>query len=59
MDREEACTRLRAGWEVDPHLLELIEGDYDSPQRQRFIRGQQKPVDCLGLKALPDPGVSS
>ena len=59
MDREEACTRLRAGWEVDPHLLELIEGDYDSPQRQRFIRGQQKPVYCLGLKALPDPSVSS
>jgi len=59
MDREEACTRLRAGWEVDPHLLELIEGDYDSPQRQRFIRGQQKLVDRLGLKELPDPSVSS
>ena len=59
MDREEACTRLRAGWEVEPHLLELIEGDYDSPQRQRFIRGQQKLVDRLGLKELPDPSVSS
>lgn len=53
MDREEAYTRLRAGWEVDPHLLELIEGDYDSPQRKRFIRGHQKPVDCSGLKELP------
>ncbi len=59
MDREEACTRLRAGWEVEPHLLELIEGDYDSPQRKRFIRGQQKLVDRLGLKELPDPSVSS
>ena len=59
MDREEACTRLRAGWEVDPHLLELIEGDCDSPQRKRFIRGQQKLVDRLGLKELPDPSVSS
>jgi hypothetical protein len=59
MDREEACTRLRAGWEVEPHLLELIEGDCDSPQRKRFIRGQQKLVDRLGLKELPDPSVSS
>ena len=59
MDREEACTRLRAGWDVEPHLLELIEGDCDSPQRKRFIRGQQKLVDRLGLKELPDPSVSS
>lgn len=28
---EEADERLRSGWHVEPPLLELIEGDNDSP----------------------------
>ena len=32
----------RWGLFVEPPLLELIEGDYDSAQRKRFVRSQQK-----------------
>jgi len=42
MDIEEADERLAAGWHVEPPLLELIEGDYDSAQRKRFIRATEK-----------------
>ena len=35
MTHEEAEERLRSGWFVEPPLLELIEGDYDSAQRKR------------------------
>ena len=45
MTHEEAEERLRSGWHVEPPLLELIEGDYDSAQRKRFLRAAQK--DCL------------
>ena len=38
MTHEEAEERLRSGWHVEPPLLELIEGDYDSAQRKRFLR---------------------
>ena len=41
MGIEEAHRRLAAGWQVEPPLLELIEGDYDSAQRKRFIRAAQ------------------
>jgi hypothetical protein len=33
---------LRWGWFVEPPLLELIEGDYDSAQRKRFLRAEQQ-----------------
>ena len=42
MNLEEANERLRSGWHVEPPLLELIEGDYDSAQRKRFIRATEK-----------------
>ena len=42
MTHEEAEERLRSGWHVESPLLELIEGDYDSAQRKRFIRYQQQ-----------------
>ena len=42
MTHEEAEERLRSGWFVEPPLLELIEGDYDSAQRKRFLRAAQK-----------------
>lgn len=45
MTHEEAEERLRSGWFVEPPLLELIEGDYDSAQRKRFLRYAQQ--DCL------------
>ena len=45
MTHEEAEERLRSGWHVEPPLLELIEGDYDSAQRKRFLRAAQN--DCL------------
>ena len=38
MTHEEAEERLRSGWHVEPPLLELIEGDYDSAQRKRLLR---------------------
>ena len=41
MGIEEAHMRLAAGWHVEPPLLELIEGDYDSAQCKRFIRAAQ------------------
>ena len=41
MGIEEAHRRLAAGWHVEPPLLKLIEGDYDSAQRKRFIRASQ------------------
>ena len=41
MNFKEANERLRSGWHVEPPLLELIEGDYDSAQRKRFIRAAQ------------------
>ena len=47
MNFEEANERLRSGWHVDPPLLELIERDYDSPQRKRFVRSQQQLVSLL------------
>ena len=42
MNFEEANERLRSGWHVESPLLELIEGDYDSAQRKRFLRAAQK-----------------
>ena len=42
MTYEEAEERLRSGWNVEPPLLELIEGDYDSAQRKRFVRAAEK-----------------
>ena len=42
MNFEEANERLRSGWHVEPPLQELIEGDYDSPQRKRFLRAAHK-----------------
>ena len=39
---DEAQERLRSGWHVEPPLLELIEGDYGSAQRKRFVRSQQQ-----------------
>lgn len=47
MNFEEANERLRSGWHVEPPLLELIEGDYDSAQRKRFVRSQQQLVSLL------------
>ena len=47
MGIEEAHRRLAAGWHVEPPLLELIEGDYDSAQRKRFVRSQQQLVSLL------------
>ena len=41
MNFEEANERLRSGWHVEPPLLELIEGDYDSAQRKRSLRAAQ------------------
>jgi len=42
MTAEEAEERLQAGWNVEASTLELIEGDYDSAQRKRFLRAAQK-----------------
>ena len=47
MSIEEADERLAARWHVEPPLLELIEGDYDSAQRKRFVRSQQQLVSLL------------
>ena len=41
MNHEEAEERLRSGWHVEPPLLDLIERDYDSPQRKRFVRSEK------------------
>ena len=38
---------MKSGWHVEPPLLELIEGDYDSAQRKRFVRSQQQLVSLL------------
>lgn len=42
MTHEEAEEKLRSVWFVEPPLLELIEGDYDSAQRKRYLRAAQK-----------------
>ena len=47
MSIEEADERLAARWQIEPPLLELIEGDYDSAQRKRFVRSQQQLVSLL------------
>ena len=47
MSIEEADKRLAARWHIEPPLLELIEGDYDSAQRKRFVRSQQYLVSLL------------
>ena len=52
MTHEEAEERLRSGWFVEPPLLELIEGDYDSAQRKRFVRSQQQLKSLVQAKAL-------
>ena len=59
MGIEEAHRRLAAGWHVEPPLLELIEGDYDSAQRKRFIRAAQNEgallnASCPKRSALVD-----
>ena len=42
MGIEEAHMRLAAGWRVEPPLLELIEGDYDSTQCKRHRAAQNE-----------------
>ncbi|WP_415399818.1 hypothetical protein [Synechococcus sp. W4D4] len=42
MSEQEIQERIAAGWHVEPPTLELIERDYDSPQRKRFVRSQQQ-----------------
>ena len=37
MTADEAEERLQAGWNVEASTLELIESDYDSPQRKRWM----------------------
>ena len=51
---DEAQERLRSGWHVEPPLLELIEGDYDSAQRKRFLRAAQKDLLHSLMKAHRD-----
>ena len=47
MSEQEIQERIAAGWHVEPPTLELIERDYDSPQRKRFVRSQQQLVSLL------------
>ena len=42
MSEQEIQERIAAGWHVEPPTLELIERDYDSPQRKRFVRSNQQ-----------------
>ena len=54
MNLKEANERLRSGWHVEPPLLELIEGDYDSAQRKRFLRAAQQDLLHPLMKAHRD-----
>ena len=54
MTAEEAQERLQAGWNVEASTLELIEGDFDSAQRKRFIRATEKDRSHSLMKAHRD-----
>jgi hypothetical protein len=39
---DEALERIEAGWHVKPGFLELLERDYDSAQRKRYLRTEHE-----------------
>jgi len=39
---DEALERIEAGWHVKPGFLELLERDYDSAQRKRYLRLERR-----------------
>ena len=44
---EEAEERLGAGWYVPQGYIELLEADYDSAQRKRYLRCQHERLRSL------------
>jgi len=44
---DEALERIEAGWHVKPGFLELLERDYDSAQRKRYLRTEHERITSL------------
>jgi hypothetical protein len=44
---DEALERIEAGWHVKPGFLELLERDYDSAQRKRYLRTEHERIASL------------
>jgi hypothetical protein len=44
---DEALERIEAGWHVKPGFLELLERDYDSAQRKRYLRTEHERIVSL------------